>query len=158
MVLYSRELALQRLQKLSLPYSSADSVLSLILKNSSKGHTEEETLEKALLFLDPFLSDYTGSGQTKAPIFELIEGPSLSTHLRPSIQIKDLLLSDHARFPVFHVEFKDKEDSKDFPVAPLTRTGSRKDSRKNMNKRSSVRFERSQNKCTLSVFSIPIIY
>ena len=77
---------------------------------------------------------------------------------RSSIQIKDLLLSDHARFPVFHVEFKDKEDSKDFPVAPLTRTGSRKDSRKNMNKRSSVRFERSQNKCTLSVFSIPIIY
>ena len=160
MVLYSRELALKRLQKLSLPYSSADSVLSLIPKSLSKGHTEEETLEKALQYLDFFLSDYHNSVQIMAPIFELsLKGLKLHHYKltydhRSSLQIKDLLLSDHARFPVFHVEFKDKEEiiRDSLNTAVPNRMGSRKTSKRNMNKRASVRFIGGQNTSTYYTF------
>ena len=121
-VLYSKELALKRLQKLTLPLSEARSSLSFITRCISKGHSIQDSVDRSMVHLRPLLTPHnTDTEPCKNPIFEIsLKGLKLHHYRltydhRSELQIKDFLLSDHARFPVFHIEFQkdyDKEKEK----------------------------------------------
>ena len=179
----TKELTMKRLQKLGIPLSSTENVLSLILKSYASGLSEEESTEKALVFLNQYLSTINSphsqfSPHTlhsqfpphtphtphtprninlKSPLFELslkgikVHHYRLTYDNKSTVHIKDLLLSDHARFPVFHVEFKKKE-SKLTDNSNNLPTGSKglqkRGNFKNPNKRASVRFPTSGTSST----------
>ena len=165
-IIYSRELILKRFQKLFIPYFSADSVLNLISKSISKGLNEEETLGKALLFLDEFLSvtphninslNRAHNIHSKSPLFEFaLKGLKLHHYRltydnKSTLHIKDLLLSDHARFPVFHIEFKKKEldikENSGHDFFPSSKAAQKKGNHRSTNKHASVRFPASSKYC-----------
>jgi hypothetical protein len=66
--------------------------------------------------LTPHSAHTTHTTQPKKPIFELtlqglkVHHYRLTYDHRSELQIKDFLLSDHARFPVFHIEFQKDSD------------------------------------------------
>ena len=165
----TKELTMKRLQKLGIPFSSAEGVLLLILKSYISGLSEEESTGKAMIYLNQYLSVVTTphsqysphSPHTphtphtprninmKSPLFELsLKGIKLHHYRltydnKSTVHIKDLLLSDHARFPVFHIEFKKKiskliENSND--TFTKSEGSQKRGNFKNPNKRASVRF------------------
>ena len=85
----------------------------------------------------------------KSPLFELsLKGIKLHHYRltydnKSTVHIKDLLLSDHARLPVFHIEFRKKiskliENSND--TFTKLEGSQKRGNFKNPNKRASVRF------------------
>lgn len=128
-VLYSKDLALKRLQKLTLPLIEARSSLSFITRCISKGHSIQDSVDKSMVHLRPLLAPHnTDTEPCKKPIFEIsLKGLKLHHYRltydhRSELQIKEFLLSDHARFPVFHIEFqKDHEKEKEKMTMKMNR-------------------------------------
>ena len=115
-VQYTRSLAFQRLLKFTISPSHADSALSVISRYIRNGHTGEEALNRAIRSLENSTLKITEKGPSKVPIFELslrglkVHHYRLTYDHRSTVHIQDFLLSDHARYPVIHIEFQKREN------------------------------------------------
>ena len=112
---YTRVLALKRLHKLCLPFSRAQHTLSLMTRHFNKGSPLQLTLDNAVQSLQKYVTVKSiEKFHSKVPIFEVsLKGLHfhhyrLTYDHKSTVHIRDLLITDHARYPVLHIEFSKK--------------------------------------------------
>ena len=112
---YTRVLALKRLHKLCLPFNRAQHTLSLMTRHFNKGTALQITLDHAVQSLQKYITvKNIEKFHSKIPIFEIsLKGLQfhhyrLTYDHKSTIHVRDLLITDHARYPVFHIEFSKK--------------------------------------------------